>query len=141
MRLLLRRRLPGEADPEMIWFGVSAGSVAAAAGWLALAMPWPRCAFFAVTGLPCVTCGATRAAIAFLHGDFLTALKWNPLAFSALCGLAALDLYAVIVLVGRTPRLRLVDWVAAEKTAARIAVISLLALNWIYLLAHRDRFF
>jgi hypothetical protein len=52
----------------------------------------------------------------------------------------AFDLYAAIVLVGRLPRLRIVDWTIVEKKVVRIAVISLLALNWIYLLAHHDRF-
>lgn len=114
--------------------------MAAAAGWLALALPWPKCPFLAATGLPCVTCGATRSTIAFLHGDFLSAFRWNPLAFVAFCAVIAFDLYAAIVLVGRMPRLRIADLTNAEKRLARIAVISLLALNWIYLLAHRDRF-
>jgi hypothetical protein len=36
--------------------------------------------------------------------------------------------------------LRIVDSSAAERNALRIAVVFLLALNWIYLLAHRSRF-
>jgi hypothetical protein len=87
-----------------------------------------------------MTCGATRCTIAFLHADFLGALRWNPLAFVALCGVAAFDLYAIVVLVGRGPRLRIVDWTAAEKNAARIAVIALIVLNWVYLLSHHARF-
>jgi hypothetical protein len=140
MRLLWRRRSANGPDHELIWLAVSAASIAGGAAWLALTLPWPRCPFFAITGLPCVTCGATRSAIAFLHGDFLSAWRWNPLAFVAFCALIAFNLYAAIVLVGRTPRLRIVDWTITEKNAARIVVISLLALNWIYLLAHRDRF-
>jgi Protein of unknown function (DUF2752) len=140
MRLLSRRRSGNEPDHELIWLAVSVTSIMGGAAWLAMALPWPRCPFLALTGLPCVTCGATRSTIAFLHGDFLSALRWNPLAFVAFCALIAFDLYAATVLVGRTPRLRIVDWTATEKNAARIAVLSLLALNWIYLLAHRDRF-
>jgi hypothetical protein len=140
MRLLWRGRSANEPDHELIWLAVSASSIAGGAVWLAFALPWPRCAFLAVTGLPCVTCGATRCAIAFLRGDFLSALRWNPLAFVAFCALIAFDLYAAIVVVGRLPRLRMVDWTAAEKSAVRIVAISLLALNWIYLLAHHDRF-
>src|SRR5471032_1488986 len=134
MRLLWRRRSANEPDHELIWFAVSTASIAGGAAWLALSLPWPRCPFFAVTGLPCLTCGATRGTIAFLHGDFLSALRWNPLAALALCGVVAFDLYAAIVLVGRLPRLRIVDWTVTEKNAVRIAVICLLALNWIYLL-------
>lgn len=140
MRLLRRRRSADEPDHELIWLAVSVASIAGGAAWLALALPWPRCLFLVVTGLPCVTCGATRCTIAFLHGDFLSALRWNPLAFVALCALIAFDLYAAIVLVGRRLRLRIVDWTVTEKNLTRIAVISLLALNWIYLLAHRGRF-
>ena len=140
MRLLWRGRSANEPDHELIWFAVSVASIAGGAAWLALALPWPRCLFFAVTGLPCVTCGATRSAITFLHGDFLSALRWNPLVFVAFCALIVFDLYAAIVLVGRTPRLRIVDWTITEKNATRIMVISLLVLNWIYLLGHRERF-
>lgn len=140
MRLRWRDRSARKPDHELIWLAVSAASMAVAAVWLGFALPWPRCAFLAVTGLPCVTCGATRSLIAFLQGDFPSALRWNPLVFVAFCALIAFDLYAAIVLVGRTPRLRIVDWTITEKNATRIVVISLLALNWIYLLAHRDRF-
>ena len=106
--------------------------------WIGLG--WPQCPFLAMTGLPCLTCGATRAAIAFLHANFLQAFSWNPLAFLALCGVAAFDLYAVVVLLGRTPRLRLVDWTRTERNVVRIAVVCALLLNWIYLMAHRGRF-
>ena len=140
MRLLWRHRSVNGPDHELIWLAVSIAVLAGGAAWLAMALPWPRCPFFAVTGLPCVTCGATRSAIAFLHGDFLVALRWNPLAFVAFVGLIAFDLYAAIVLVGRTARLRVVDLTLAEKKVVRIAAISLLALNWIYLLAHHGRF-
>lgn len=140
MRLVWRRRLAQKGDPELIWFAVSLASIACAAAWLALALPWPKCAFLSVTGLPCVTCGATRSAIAFLQGSFLEAMRWNPLVFVALCGLVVFEIYAAIVLVARTPRLRIVDWSRAEKNMVRIAVICLLAFNWIYLLTHRDWF-
>jgi uncharacterized protein DUF2752 len=140
MRLLWHRRSANEPDHELIWLAVSAASIAGGVAWLAMALPWPRCPFLAVTDLPCVTCGATRSTIAFLHGNFLAALRWNPLAFVAFCALIVFDLYAVIVIAGRTARLRIVDWTAREKNVARITVLSLLALNWIYLLAHRDRF-
>jgi hypothetical protein len=140
MRLVWRRRSGNGPDHELIWLTVSVAALAGGATWMGLALPLPRCAFFAVTGLPCLTCGATRSAIAFLHGDFLLALGWNPLAFVAFCAVIAFDFYAAIVLVLQRPRLRIVDWSIPQKNAARIAAISLLALNWMYLLAHHDRF-
>jgi len=125
---------------EFLGLGVSLSSLGLATGWFGLGLPWPRCGFHAITGFPCLTCGATRSTIQFFHGHFLAALRWNPLVFVALCAVILFALYATVVLVGQTKRLRIVDWTAAERRAARIAVISLLALNWIYLLAHRDRF-
>jgi hypothetical protein len=87
-----------------------------------------------------MTCGATRATIAFLQGNFLQAFSWNPLAALALGGVLAFDLYAMVVLLSRRPRLRIVGWTKSEATAAWIGMSALILMNWIYLLAHRDRF-
>src|SRR5213596_2665121 len=127
---------PGETDYELIWFTVSVGSLSLAATWFALGMPWPRCAFHELIGLPCVTCGMTRCAIQFFHGHFLAALKWNPLVFTALCGVMAFDLYAFATLTTRAPRLRICFCTHGGKTFVRVSVILAFVLNWIYLLSH-----
>jgi len=130
---------PGETDHELVWLAVSAGSLTLAAAWFTLGLPWPRCVFHELTGLPCVTCGMTRCAIQFFHGHFLAALKWNPLVFAALCGVTVFDLYAFATLATRAPRLRMV-FRLREKKFARGIVIGALALNWIYLLIHWRNF-
>src|SRR5437773_347206 len=135
MRLTLRYRAPTEIDHELIWLSLSLGSLALAAGWFALRLPWPHCMFLAVTGHPCLTCGATRAAIAFFHLDFRSAWSWNPLVFAVLCGLSIFDAYALAVLVFRAPRLRVVHFSAAEKNFVRAIAVILLLSNWIYLLS------
>jgi len=135
MQLTRRRLAPNELDHELIWLSVSLGSLALAAGWLALRLPWPHCMFLAVTGHPCVTCGATRAAIAFFHADFWSAWKWNPLVFLFLSGLSIFDVYAFAVLVVRAPRLRIVQFTPREKIFVRFVAIMLLLSNWIYLLS------
>jgi hypothetical protein len=140
MRLVSRRLAPGEFDHELVWLAVSVVAAAAGAGWLWLGLEWPRCPLLAMTGYPCMTCGATRCAIAFGHGQFFQAWLWNPLALAGLCGLVVFDLYGAIVLVARLPRLRLTDWTRAEKNVFRIAVVVLIGVNWIYLLAHRAQF-
>ena len=140
MRVVRRPILPKELNYELLWLGVSAAALPAAAVWLWLGLPWLGCPFRAVTGYPCLTCGATRCAIAFLHGNLSLAWSWNPLAFLALGGVALFDLYAAGVLLTRGPRLRVIDWTSAEKNAVRIAVIVLIAVNWAYLLAHRSQF-
>jgi len=136
MQVNQRALAEGETDHELLWMSVSLGSLAVAASWFALGLPWPRCVLHELTGVPCVTCGATRSAIQFFHGHFLAAFQWNPLVFAALCGLSIFNAYAFIVLVTRAPRLRIALWTRAEKTHARIIVITALTLNWAYLLLH-----
>lgn len=140
MRLVWRRSAPGEFDHELVWLAVSLAALFGGAIWLGLGFPTLRCPFLAVTGYPCLTCGATRCAIAFLHGNLSAAWHWNPLALVALCGLAIFDIYAAIVLVTGAPRLRPVDCSRAEKNALRVAVVALIAVNWIYLLAHHTQY-
>jgi hypothetical protein len=140
MRFVWRRLPLAGPDHELIWLVVSVGVLAGGAAWLAMGLAWPHCPFLAVTGLPCLTCGATRAAIALFTGDFRSGFSWNPLAFLALCGVAVFDLYAILVLVARAPRLRIVDWTRMEKNIARLAIVCALLVNWIYLLAQRGRF-
>jgi len=82
----------------------------------------------------------TRSAIQFFHGHFLAALQWNPLVFAALSGLTIFNLYGSVVLVTRVPRLRLTNFTHTEKSIARYLAVALLALNWIYLLAHWRNF-
>jgi hypothetical protein len=40
---------------------------------------YPKCLFHQWTGLSCPGCGATRAMYSLLHGDVVTAFKFNPL--------------------------------------------------------------
>lgn len=134
MQLVRRPIAPRELDYELLGLTVSLGGLGAAAIWFSFHLPWPICLFHAITGHPCVTCGATRSAIAFFHADLSTAWRWNPLVFATLCALSIFDAYAFTALVTRSRRLRIVNLTSAEKTFTRIAVITLLALNWTYLL-------
>jgi hypothetical protein len=134
MQLHWRKPAPQELDYELLWLVVSLGTGVALAAWLAAQLPTPRCTFHSLTGLPCVTCGATRAAIQFFHGHFGTSLSYNPLAFFTFCGLIVFDLYALAVVSTHAPRLRLESFSPAEKFVARSIAIALLAANWLYLL-------
>ena len=135
MRITARHLVPGEIDHELIWLSATAVSLGLAVSWFALGLPWPRCVFHDLTGLPCVTCGMTRSAIQFLHGHFFAALKWNPLVFALLGGVMAFDLYAFTAIALRRPRLRIV-FRQAERKYARGVIVAVLALNWFYLLSH-----
>lgn len=140
MRLVWHRISPADFNHELVWLTISVAALAAGLIWLGLGLRGLGCPFLAVTGYPCLTCGATRCAIALLHGNFSVAWSWNPLAFVALCGVALFDLYALVVLLMRIPRLRVIDWTRAERNAVRISVVALIAVNWIYLLVHHSRY-
>src|SRR5436309_10681560 len=107
MEIVRRPLAPGETNHELLWLSVSSGGLALAATWLALKLPWPICLFHALTGHPCLTCGATRSAVAFFHAQFLTAFQCNPLAFVFYCSLSTFNLYALAVIVVRAPRVRI----------------------------------
>src|SRR2546421_9053690 len=126
MRLTVRHRGATEIDHELIWLSISLGGLGLAALWFALGLPWPHCMFLAITGHPCLTCGATRAAIAFFHLEFGSAWSWNPLVFAVLCGLSIFDAYAFAVLVLRARRFRVVHFSAAEKNFVRAIAMILL---------------
>ncbi|HEY2573665.1 MAG TPA: DUF2752 domain-containing protein [Verrucomicrobiaceae bacterium] len=140
MRLIWRPLAPREIDHEFIWLCVSLGGLAAAALWMKLGLSWPFCIFHALTGHPCLTCGATRSAIAFFHGDFAGAFVWNPMVFAIYLLLTVYDVYAFIVVVLRRPRLRLVGISSFHKRLARWAVLTIIVVNWGYLLLNSRRF-
>ncbi len=130
MRFELRRLHAGELDHELIWLAVTITSAALLIAWLKIGLPLPQCTFHTLLGIPCATCGSTHAALAFSHGDFSGAWRFNPLATLGYFAIAIYDVYALLVLVRRTPRLRLV--------VSRQYVVPLISgaifLNWLYLL-------
>src|SRR5438309_5955525 len=134
MQVVRRPLAPGETNHELLWLSVSCAGLTLATIWFALKLPWPICFFHTLTGHPCLTCGATRSAMAFFHGHFLTAWQWNPLAFLCYCALSLFNVYAFTVIVMRAPRLRIIQVTPSERTFVRGSAIALLALNWAYLL-------
>jgi hypothetical protein len=139
MQVVWRPLAPQETDPELLWLGITMGGLFCATLWFALGLPWPVCWIHSLTGHPCATCGATRAAIAFFHGQFADAWRWNPMAFLIYCGIAVFDIYAAGVLITRSNRLR-ASFTVREKRIIRAAAVAVLLLNWSYLIAHSAMF-
>lgn len=86
----------------LLLFGLSSFEPVTITGWLPL-----RASCGAITGLPCIFCGMTRALHFALRGEFERALYFNWLAFPALLGVIGLTalLSAEILL-----QQRVIEW-------------------------------
>ncbi len=93
----------------------------------------PVCVFHRLTGLPCLTCGSTRAFADLLRGDLAGALRLQPLAVVGGGALvAAATVYAWYFLVRRrVPHVRLGGM---ERRLVWVALVAALVLNWVYLI-------
>jgi hypothetical protein len=98
-------------------------------------LPFSVCFFKTMTGMPCMTCGTTRALglLARLHP--WNALHMNPLATVILCGLLLYGA-ADVLLLARGQRLAF-DPGARLGRALWILFALLVVVNWGYLIAHR----
>ena len=134
MRFQWRPPIPGGRDPELIWGSILAASALIAAIWLKLGLPTPLCPLHALSGIPCPTCGATRAVAALIQGEIARAIILNPLMMALLLGAALYVCYAAVVVLGRLPRLRWEPLTKTEANLASFAAMVLLATNWMYLL-------
>ncbi len=93
----------------------------------------PPCVFHKVTGMPCLTCGATRSIVALSQFDFVSSFILNPLTPIFVIALAV---FSSISLFGYIFKKSVVlEFSVAEKRVARIGIVALIAVNWIYLIA------
>lgn len=97
-----------------------------------LAPRLPGCLFRELTGLPCPTCGTTRAALALVRLDLAGAIAFNPLAtLGALVFLLGGVAAAAVCVAGRAlPAPRLFG--SGPRSAALLAIVA----NWAWLLLH-----
>lgn len=88
-----------------------------------------RCPIKAFTGLPCLTCGGTRALRALAHLDLVTAFTMNPLLTTLALGPVP---YVLVSAWRRQTGGRPLRW---PPTIVLVVSAGLLALlNWTYLL-------
>jgi hypothetical protein len=133
MRVVLRRLRPGETDWELIWSAVLAATALMGGTWIALGLPTPKCVIYHSIGWPCLSCGGTRTARALLHGDLAGAWSWNPLVAVVLVAAGVFLVYSGVVCGLRLPRLRLEGVSRNTGLLIRMALVVVLACNWIYL--------
>ena len=134
MRVGFRRLRHGQLDHELIWLSVTVLAGAIMFGWLSLHLPWPRCTFRALFGIPCLTCGSTRSALAFFRGDFLGAWHFNPLATLVFGSIAVFDLYALGTVIGNGRRLRIIANTRSERRILTFVLVAASGWNWCFLL-------
>jgi Protein of unknown function (DUF2752) len=131
--LLRLRAQPGAAPIGAIFLGI--GVLAAAAIELLHLdrLPFSVCFLKAATGIPCPTCGSTRAFAHLATLDFAGAFAMNPLAALGAVLIAAWGL-AELALLPRKSALVL-DVSPALAPWLRRGVIAILLVNWAWLVA------
>ncbi len=91
---------------------------------------FPLCSFKAVTKIPCLSCGMTRAVIYFAHLEIGQSLCMNPLVCLVIIGVLGWGGYELITRVFKTRRIA----VALAPTERKIIIglsITILLLNWL----------
>jgi hypothetical protein len=91
------------------------------------------CTFKRLTGLPCATCGSTRALAQLARLDLAGALAQNPLA--ALLAIAAVAWAAIDLLLVVRGRALSLEMTAAEGRGLSLAAVVAAVLNWAYVVA------
>lgn len=90
----------------------------------------PGCWFKSLSGIPCPTCGMTRAVVALSHLNIAGALVLNPLGTLTVAAFVAGGfIFGIRALTGR-------PWQVPEPRGAAIRPVAvlLIAANWIYLI-------
>lgn len=100
------------------------------AGFTSAPFPFLACPFRALVGLPCASCGSTRAAAALVEGDILSALTLNPLATASLLAFAVGGLLAVPWVLARGPVPSRLDRLPGS---SRVLAAAAFLGNWLYL--------
>lgn len=132
MQMVRVKRKPGQCEFGIV-YGVIALLVLVAARFLPVLALAPSCAFKALTGLPCPTCGSTRSIVHLAHADLFFALSMNPLICIVFLAALPVFFYCIITLVFDRPRVSLV-LSPEEKDFFRVCVLVAVLVNWLYLL-------
>jgi len=97
-----------------------------------LAQILPACVFKTLTGIPCPTCGMTRATLALVNLDFMAALRVNPLATGLVMAFVVGGLVAgLAALLGRPLKEPRWDLRPTERLGFVVVVVA----NWAYLVS------
>lgn len=132
MRLSFRPRT-ADGLPWGIWV-LPALALVGAGAWLISqgVVHLGTCGLKQMLGLPCLSCGATRATLFVLDGDLWSAFAMQPLVvlgYGLLLGWGLVALASVV-----TGRRLEVSLTQRESTLLKVAVVVLPLANWCYLI-------
>lgn len=91
----------------------------------------PPCIFHELTGLPCLTCGSTRAFTALVDGEVFAALRLQPLFVIGSAIALAIGLRGLAALI--TGRKLALNVSRQDRLLFRRVLIAAILVNWAYL--------
>lgn len=93
----------------------------------------PPCIFHRLTGIPCLTCGATRSLVALSQFDIASSFSLNPMLLLFAAGVVAFSMVSLYGLILKKAIVAQLN--QRQKKALRVGIIGLFLANWIYLVA------
>lgn len=93
------------------------------------------CMFKQVTNIPCPSCGSTRSVISLTKGDFLGAIKINPVGYIVAAVMLVMPIWIIVDTIKRsrtlfTFYLKVETYLKQPKIS--IPLILLMLMNWIW---------
>jgi hypothetical protein len=124
---------PGRLPLGAIFGAIGVAGTAAVAVLGLHRLPFPVCLFKLTTGLPCPTCGSTRAAAHLAHLELAQAFAMNPLTTAGMLVIVAWAAADALLLA----RGRALDLEVGSRMGnlLRVAAVLAVAVNWAYLIA------
>lgn len=132
MKLRVEPRLPGDIPIGALLLAVIC--FAPIGGYLIDhgRFQFSECGVKAAFGIPCLSCGATRATLHFLHGNWIDAFLMQPLVFVIYIAILIWGVFSLRAVVHR--RTYFPEFSLKEGIAVTIAMLAVVIGNWFYLL-------
>ena len=131
MHFVLKKRTPGQIEFGIIYGGIVLLALLAGR-FLPVRALAPSCAFKALAGMPCPTCGSTRSIVHLSHGDVASAFFMSPLVLAGALAALVYLLYSLVTFFFDVPRI-VVSLSGKEKDRIRALAALLILVNWLYL--------
>jgi len=128
-------RILNNSQPQavhIVW-GPMAALIVVCIGFLKdLARFVPSCIFHDITGVPCLTCGGTRSAVALSQFNILSSFLNNPLVPLLAMGLLVFSSFVLTgYVLNKNAELILTS---PEKKIIRFSIFAIIGVNWLFLI-------